>query len=65
MTREQGFFCFLDCKMGHVTAHGWKSLKKAIQTVPGLDVVEERPNQDPCAPKRRLAGHNFRIANDN
>ena len=64
MAGEQGFRRFFQSLQGLLPADGGEPLEEALQTVSGLEVLEESAHQDPRASKRRRAGHNGGIAND-
>jgi len=61
---EQGFFGFLESLQGHLPADGGEALPKALQAVPGFEIVEQGAHQNSRTPKRGLTGHDFGIAND-
>jgi len=65
MAGEQGFFRLFQGLQSLIPADGRKSLQEAVQTVSGLEVVKQRAHQHPRASKRRRAGHDGGIANDN
>jgi hypothetical protein len=64
MAGEQGFFGFFQSLQGLLPPDGGEPFQKPLQAVSGLEVFEECTHQDSCASKRRRAGHNSGIAND-
>src|SRR3982751_3327125 len=65
VARQQRFLRLFQSLQRHSASHRRESFPKALETVPGFKVVEQRSHQNPCASKSRLPGHNCRIANDN
>lgn len=65
MARQQRFLCLFQSLQRHGSSHRRESFQKALETVPGFKVFEQRSHQNPCTSKRRLPGHDCRIANDN
>jgi hypothetical protein len=62
--RQKRFLRFFQRVQRHSATYRRESFQKALETVPGFNVVEQGSHQNSCASKRRLPGHDCRIAND-